>query len=230
VASVQARVPVPRVYPADRAAELFAVCEPELAGRRLSIEGRRVVAVPFDRFSLLLSYVEARVHERAVERASQHGAVLPMRSFTIVEKTSELEAYVSGHAVRWSRSLARLGGRRECAVHLYAGPHVSLFTNEPYSIRVARHVTRSTRLPVLAGTPDVVEYAREVWQACTSVAQAARRIAPGERRGVLWSAVLLLAAADVTVIAKVLERSAVAGAALGVTTYLEGPRAPFSFV
>jgi hypothetical protein len=71
---------------------------------------------------------------------------------------------------------------------------------------------------------------REVWQACTSVAQAARRIAPGERRGVLWSAVLLLAAADVTVIAKVLERSAVAGAALGVTTYLEGPRAPFSFV
>jgi hypothetical protein len=252
VASVQARAPAPRVYPADRAAELFAVCEPELAGRRLSVEGRRIVAVPFERFSLLLSYVdpkaysveelerrrgdgpwqaiEARVQERAVERASQHGAVLPMRSFTIVEKTSDLEAYVSGNAVRWSRSLARLGGSRECAVHLYAGPHVSLFTTEPYSIRVARHVTRSTRLPVLAGTPEVVEYAREVWQACTSVAQATRRIGPGERRGILWSAVLLLAAADVTEIAKVLERSAVAGAALGVTTYLEGPRAPYSFV
>ena len=250
--SVASRASAPRVYPAGRAAELFAVCEPELAGRRLSVDGRRVVAVPFERFSLLLSYVdpktysaqelerrrgdrpwqaiEARVYERAVERASVHGAVLPMRSFTIVENTNELEAYVNGNALRWSRSLARLGGRRECAVHLYAGPHAPLFTNEPYSIRVARRVTRSGRLPALTGSPEVVEYARDVWQACTSVALAARRIAPGDGRGVLWSAVLLLADGDVTAIAKSLEGSAVAGAALGVTTYLEGPHAPFSFV
>ncbi len=250
--SVASRAPVARVYPAGRAAELFAVCEPELAGRRLSIDGRRIVAVAFERFSLLLSYVdpkaysaqelerrradgtwqaaEARVYERAVERASLHGAVLPMRSFTIVENTNELEAYVSGNALRWSRSLARLGGRRECAVHLYGGPHMSLFSNEPYSIRVARHVTRSGRLPTLIGSPEIVEYARGVWQACTSVALAARRISQGERRGVLWSAVLLLADADVAALAKILEESAVAGARLGVTTYLEGPHAPFSFV
>ncbi len=209
------------------------------------------MAVPFDRFALLLSYVdrkaysptelerraadtpwlasEARVHERAVERASLHGAVLPLRPLTVVADTNELEAYVSENAVRWSRSLARLAGRRECAVHVFVGPHAAIRGDEPYSLRVARHVTRSARLPLLEGPAAVTEHARGIWQACTAIAQATRRIAPSERRGALWSAVLLLCEDDVKLVARALERTSSAGVALGVTTYLEGPRAPFSF-
>ena len=76
---------------------LFAVGSPELASRRYTIEGRRVQAIRFGRLALLLGYVdqaayaseelerrrdglpflrtEARIHERAVERASALGAV-----------------------------------------------------------------------------------------------------------------------------------------------------------
>lgn len=249
--SSPARSSASRVYPAGRAATLYAVCDSQLAGRRLSVEGRNVVALGFERFALLLSYVdrnsytaealkqrsddrvwhaaEARVYERAVERASRHGVVLPMRLPTIVANTNELAAFVAENSLRWSRSLARLGGRRECVVHLVSGPHASLLTNEPYSIRIAKRVSRSARLPALEGSPAVVEFARSVWQSCTSLAQAVKRIAPVDPRGVIWSAVLLLGDGDVSAIARTLERSATAGAALGVTTYLEGPRAPFSF-
>ncbi len=152
-----------------------------------------------------------------------------MPLLTVVPEAAQLDAYVREHAVRWARSLARLGPRRECAIHLFAGPHVSLCGDEPYSIRIARRVSRSGRLPHLEGSAAVMDFARNLWQACTSIARATRQIGPRERRGLLWSATLLLTHDDVPAVAKILERAAVGGSALGITTYLEGPHPPFSF-
>ena len=53
--------------------------------------------------------------------------------------------------------------------------------------------------------------------------------AAGER-GALWSAAMLLDEGTVEVLARRLERSVAEAAPLGITTYLETPRAPFSFV
>ncbi len=270
MASFHARASTPRIYPAGRAAAIFAVCEPELAGRRLNVGGRRVVALAIDRFALLLNYVdrsaytpgelalhrddapwqasEARVYEGSIERASRHGAVLPMPPLTIVNDASNLDAYVREHTLRWGRSLARLGKQRECAVHLFAGPHASLSTSVPYSIRVTRRVLRSGRVPQVEGAPAVTAFARDFWQTCASLAVAVtllgiccasvggrgngvagRRGGPETRRGALWSAALLLDEGGIDKLGSVLERTVAGASPLGVSVYLEGPRPPFSF-
>jgi hypothetical protein len=48
---------------------LLAVCAPEVAGRRLVIEGRRVQAVPFGRLALLLSFVAQSAYSARGDRA-----------------------------------------------------------------------------------------------------------------------------------------------------------------
>ena len=240
-----------RLHPAGRAVALFAVASSDLAGRRLVVDGRRVSALRSGRLALLLSYVdraeyaplelerrrldvawqanEARIHERAVERAGVHGTVLPLRPFTIVPDASALEAFAQANAVRWSRALARLGAKRECAVHLLAGPHASPL-DEPYLVRVVQRATRSTRPPVVEAEGQVADFAQRTWAACAALAGSVRRVGTGKRRGALWSAAFLIAQNDLPQLAATLQTSASQGAALGVSTYLEGPRAPFSFV
>ncbi len=240
-----------RIHPAGRAVALFAVSSRELAGRRIVVDGRRISALATGRLALLLCYVdpieygpgelerrrldvawqanEARIHERAVERASVHGSVLPLRPLTIVPDASALEAYAREHAARWSRSLARLSEKRECAVHLYAGPHVGSL-DAPYLVRVVQRATRTSRTPALDATPEIAAYAQRLWGACTALAQAVRRVDSASRRGALWSAALLVAESDLEALREMLERTARQGNALGVTAYLEGPRPPFSFV
>src|ERR1700676_1986902 len=107
----------PRIYPAGRAVVLYGVAAPELAGRRLVIEGRRIQAVRFGRLSLLIAFVaqgeyageelerhrcdavwlrnEARIHERAVERAAAHAAIVPARLLTVFAHPASLEETVT---------------------------------------------------------------------------------------------------------------------------------------
>jgi hypothetical protein len=52
----------------------------------------------------------------------------------------------------------------------------------------------------------------------------------GNRRGALWSAALLVNERDVNALSSLLGASAENGSQLGVSAYLEAPRAPFTFV
>jgi len=230
---------------------VLGACAPDLAGRRLAIEGRRVQAIRFGRLALLLSFVdgnayasdaierrradvtwlaaEARLLEGAVERARVHGAVLPMRLLTVFAHPETLEESAREHYARWSRALARLGTKRECVVHLYAGPHASP-GGSPYVLRVAERVSRTGRPPALKGRTPVIEHARRMWRACAEVAFATRRVPISSERGALWSGAMLLDENGVEALASVLSDSVEIGGPLGVTAYLEIPRAPFSFV
>jgi hypothetical protein len=250
IASRAAQIVRPRVYPAGRAVVVLAACAPELAGRRLMVEGRRVQAVRFGRLALVLEFVdgsayapeaiergrddeswlaaEARLLEGAVERMRAHGAVLPMRLLTVFAHPEALEETAREQYARWSRSLSRLGTKRECVVHLFAGPHVPP-GGSPYVLRVARRASRTGRAPAFKGESAVIEHARRVWRECSEIATAARRIAEGAR-GSLFSAAMLLEPEAVDPLGNVLDRAAEAGRPLGVSAYLETPRAPFSFV
>jgi len=250
-AARQVAGPSPRLYPVGKAIVLFAVCAPELAGRRLSVGGRRVQAIRYGRLALLVAYVdrneyaaveverrradaawfsaEARVLETAVERVATHGRVLPQKILTVLPHAEALERYAREHNDRWTRALGRLGSKRECAVHLYAGPHAPP-GGAPYVARVASRAARSGKAPAFPSESAIARHALAVWNEVTSLAIATRSVGPGERRGALWSAVLLLDEGDVPALAAMLERSIVAGKELGVTAYLEGPRAPFTFV
>jgi len=114
-------------------------------------------------------------------------------------------------------------------VHLYAGPHAPP-GGSPYVLRVAQRVSRTGRPPALKGTSPLVEHARHVWRECAAIASATRRLPAAGERGALWSAATLLDEGTVEVLARRLERSVAEAAPLGITTYLETPRAPFSFV
>jgi len=239
------------MYPAGRAVVLLAVCSTELAGRRLTIEGRRVQAIPYGRLALLVAFVdqdtyahdelerrrndaawlatEARILEHAVERMRTNGAIVPMRLLTAFPHADALEEAARESYARWSRTLTRLGGKRECALHLYTGPHAPP-AGEPYLMRISGRASRTGRAPAMKAAPAVLGHAHSVWRACASVATATRRVQTGGRRGALWSAVMLVPENGVATLAAALEASAEAGALLGVTAYLEAPRAPFTFV
>jgi hypothetical protein len=241
----------PNLSPVDKAVILLAVCSPELAGRRLTIEGRRVRAIRSGRLALLVTYVdqqayspveverrradaawfaaEARFLELAVERAAAHGRVLPMRLLTVFAQSEALDTCARQRSARWMRALGRLSNKRECAVHLYAGPHRPP-GGAPYVARVAQRVARNGRAPVVDANAAVKEHALAVWRDVTTLAVTTRGLHVAKRRGALWSVVLLLEERDVPALAAVLELSAEAGVPLGVSAYLEAPRAPFTFV
>ena len=243
--------PTPRPYPVGKAALLLGACSPELAGRRLVIEGRRVQAIRSGRLALLVSYVdqqdyapaevdrrradgaclaaEARLLEQAVERAATHGRVLPMRVLTVFPHPEALERCAREQGARWLRALGRLGSKRECAVHVYAGPHAQP-GGAPYVARIASRASRSGRTPSLSADAAIAAHALTVWRDATALAIATRGVQTAQRHGALWSAVLLLEENDVGLLAAVLEHLAETGAPLGIATYLEAPRAPFSFV
>jgi hypothetical protein len=230
---------------------LLAVCAPELAGRRLLIEGQRIQAVRFGRLALLLSFVDqqlysvdeierrrgdaawlgaqARLLEAAVERARSSAAVLPMRLLTVFPHSGALEEAAREQYARWSRALTRLGSKRECVVHLFAGPHAPP-GGEPYLVRISQRASRTSRPPVLKADAAIATHAQQLWQACAGIATATRRIQTGGRRGALWSAALLVNERDLVALSALVRGSAENGARLGVSAYLETPRAPFTFV
>jgi hypothetical protein len=241
----------PRIYPAGKAVILLAACSPELAGRRLTVDGRRVQAIRSGRLALLVAYVdqqsyapaeierrraepawfaaEARLLEQAVERAGAHGQVLPMPPLTVFTHPAALEHNALAQAARWTRGLARFAGKRECAVHAFVGPHVPP-GGAPYVARITRQAVRSGKPPAITGSSAVTAHASALWRAVTALGIATRGVPVGDVRGALWSAVVLLEEADVPALAAAVDGSADAGTPLGVTPYMEIPRSPFSFV
>jgi hypothetical protein len=110
---------------------------------------------------------------------------------------------------------------------VFAGPHVAP-GGAPYVLRVAQRATRSGRPPALKRRTPAAEHARKLWHACAEIATSTRRL-PAER-GALWSGAMLVDEDAIESLATILRGSADAGVPLGVTAYLEEPRAPFSFV
>ncbi len=240
------------LHPSGRAAVIYAFCAPELVGRRMTIEGRRVQALAAGRFGLLTSYVDresfspealaaraddrawfahhARIHERAVERLAELGTVVPAKPLTIVADAATLADYARERAVTWTRAYAKFRNARECAVHLFVGPHRLPF-DEPYLVRVSARVERSSRVVApLGGDASPVEVrARAFVDACAAAASAARRL-PTTGRGHLASLALLVPAGGEQRLAVLAREARAELEALGVAAYLEAPRAPHSFV
>lgn len=241
----------PRVYPAGRAVVLHGYGVPQLAGRRFVVDGRRFQAVRFGRLALVISFVdqaayssdelerrrddatwlrtEARYHERAVARANAIAALIPTRLLTVFGHPHALEGAAAESYARWCRSLTRLGGSREFALHVFAGPHAAP-GGEPYLLRVAGRSTRSTRITRANVSEEVARALEDLWRACGAHADAFRRIGGVPARGLLGSVAYLVSEEKCELIKMLVTREALAGKALGLTFYLEGPRAPFSFV
>lgn len=180
---------------------------------------------------------EARLHEHVASRASSAGSFVPARLLQVFPHRLALEDAAADHAARWSRSLTRFAEKREFALHVFAGPH-SAPPSESYLLRVASHVSKSVRRIPLKASDEIVARVGELWRACAAHATAVRRVegAAARRgegvsaRGLLGSLVYLVAASEAESVPLVVANASVAGAELGLTYYLEGPRAPFSFI
>jgi hypothetical protein len=172
---------------------------------------------------------EARVHERVAARAAAGGAFVPTRLLQVFPHRLALEEAAAEHDARWARSLTRFAEKREFALHVFAGPHTAP-GSEAYLLRVAAHVSRSVRRIPLKAKDEIVARVAELWRGCASHATAVRRVEGAPARGLLGSIVYLVAASEAESVPLLVSNATLAGAELGLSYYLEGPRAPFSFV
>ncbi len=241
----------PRLYPADRAVLLLGVAAHELAGRRATIDGRRVKAVRYGSLALVVAFVEqagydaaeiarkrvdpawlgaeARALERAIDRLATGGEILPMKLLTAFPDAGALEAAAAEHHARWSRALARLGRKRECAVHVYGGPHVPP-GGTAYVARVSDGASRTSGMPSFPGDPASIALLEALWRDLGGVAIAARRLIARPARGARFSLACLVGEPDAAAVVALVDRFNAAGAGAGLVAYVEGPRRPFSFV
>lgn len=241
----------PRISPVGRAVLLLGICAGESAGRRLTVDGRRVQTVRYGSLALVVAFVdqaaydaeevarkrvdaawlamEARALERTVDRFSIVADVLPMKLLTVYPDAEALEAAAHVRHARWSRALARLGDKRECVVHVYGGPHLRPGA-APYVARVSACALRTARMPAFAGEPSVVMPLEALFRDLDALAISSRRV-PAERiRGARFITALLLGESDVVALHGLIDRWNAAVSHIGLTAYMEGPRRPFSFV
>jgi hypothetical protein len=243
----------PRVSPTGRAIAVYAVTSPDVAGRRFTIEGRRMQAVRFGQVALAIAYLdpleytgealerkrsnpvvlsaEARLQERIVERLSRLGTVLPQALLTVYPDMQALEAAARTLHQRWNRALARLAEKDEYSLRLFVGPHLRERA-EPYVLRVSERAVRRSRLVEPRAGADVAavgEHVRALWEACTAKAAAVRTIKTQAGRGPVLSAAFLVARSEREAFALLVSEHRVRGSELGITYYLEGPLAPFTF-
>ncbi|HTV72787.1 MAG TPA: GvpL/GvpF family gas vesicle protein [Candidatus Acidoferrales bacterium] len=243
----------PRVAPTGRAIVLYAVTSLELAGRRLTVDGRRMQAVRFGQVALAIAYVdpgeyagealerkrsdplalttEARMQAHLVERLARHVTVLPQRLFTVFADMAALEAAARTLHQRWNRALTRLAEKDEYSLRLFVGPHLR-GSGEPYVLRVSERAMRSSRLVERRAGADaqaVAAHVRELWQACTAHAAGVRTVKTPAGRGPILSAVFLVPRSAREAFALVVSEQRVRAGRLGITYYLEGPLAPYTF-
>jgi hypothetical protein len=251
VAKAEAQLRVEsRAHPADRALALYGVGGCSLAERRVVVEGQRVVAIRFGRLALVVGYVdpgacapselercrgdrlwlrrEARRHERVLERVCGQEAVVPIPLLTVYPGLDALEAIARERYARWSRSLARLAGKSELGIYVFGGPHAVPEIEPP----LAREGGRNSRTgPRARPDPTPLEtHVRALWDACARSSNAIRRIDGDGVRGYVLGIAVLVGEAESSDLRKELEQLAPAGQSLGLSTYFEGPRLPFSFV
>ncbi len=239
-----------RVYPAGRAVLLYAFAAPELAGRRFTVEGRRVQTIRYGSLALLVGFAdreayaneqverrrgdagwlrtEARIHEQAVERAAAHAAVVPARLLSVYGSPEALEQAVRQTYVRWSRQLARYSGKHEYVLHAFSGPHPAPGV-ESYLLRVSARAARTSRVPVPKAPPPIAAAVQGLWKACAAGASAVRALQRPTGRGALGSVAYLIDAGGEEALRGAVAEAMPAAAALGIAYYLEGPRLPFTF-
>jgi hypothetical protein len=243
----------PRVSPTGRAIAVYAVTSPEVAGRRFTIDGRRMQAVRFGQVALAIAYLdpleytgealehkrtdpvalaaEARVQEHVAERLGRLGTVLPQALLTVFADMPGLEAAARTQHQRWNRALARLAEKDEYSLRLFVGPHLRE-SPEPYVLRVSERAMRRSRLVEPRSGADVAavgEHVRALWEACTVKAAAVRTIKTPGGRGPVLSAAFLVARSERDAFALLVSEHRLRGSELGITYYLEGPLAPFTF-
>lgn len=245
----------PRAHPVGRAIAVYGIVPGALAGRRFTVDGRRALIVRSGRLGLVTSYVDpvefgppeierrrsdrkwlcaqARHHERVLDRLNALGSVLPTPFLTTYEDVGALENAVRMRGARWYRALARLGGKREYGLHVFAGPHAAPDA-EPYLLRVSQRAVHERPGPRRSARPRITRPPREahlseLWDACVATAVAARPFdAPGVR-GFAFGAALLVDDRGDEALRATLAALGPAGHELGVSAYLEGPRLPFTF-
>ncbi len=239
-----------RVYPAGRAVLLYAFASPELAGRRFSVEGRKIQAIRYGRIALVVGFAdreafkneqverrrsdaswlkaEARIHETAVERAAAHAQVVPAKLLSVYGSSEALEQAVRQAYVRWSRQLARLADKREYVLHAFSGPHPAPAL-DGYMLRVSARASRTSRVPVPKAPPPIANAVQATWKACAANASAVRALQRPTGRGALGSVAYLIEDGGEEALRTTIGEASKAGAELGITYYLEGPRLPFTF-
>ena len=233
----------------DRALHLVAVADEALAGRRMRVEGERITITRFEKIALLLRTVdaeswgpqaldlrksdagwlerEARLHEAIVSRAMIQGNVVPVRPFTVFSDSPALDAGARSLYTRFRRSLTRIAGKAEWALHVYRGPHQIPLTR-PYLLRttLARPIEETPRKV----SRPLGEHVVQVWKNCSSLATAARRIDALIDPQQVFCATFLVPQTRSDALHEALERLHPQAKALGLTYYLEGPRPAFNFV
>ena len=165
-----------------------------------------------------------------MERASAHGlAVAPTRLLSVFPHPAALEEFASANHARWCRALPRVGDKREVVVHAFAGPHAAPEA-APYLLRVTPFVARTPRAWQPKCDRRFMEHVTTIASACSAAAVATRRLVLPSRRGALYSAAYLVDEGGAERLRGALAEHRSAGVELGITTYLEGPRPPFSFL
>lgn len=232
----------------DRALHLVGIADEELAGRRLRVEGERVTITRYERIALVLRTVdadvwasptlelkkndsgwmerEARLHEAIVARAMIQGTVVPVQPFTVFSDSDALDEAVRTHYTRFRRSLARIAGKAEWAVHVYRGPHrlpeISPYLLRTSLARVSEEVRKVQR--------PFGDHILQVWKACSALATAARRMEALPDPQQLFCATFLVPQTRRDEFRETLTRLHPQAKELGLTYYLEGPRPAFNFI
>jgi hypothetical protein len=233
----------------DRAYHLIGVADEEFAGRRLRVEGERITFSRYEKIALLLRTVEAdiwtpqtldlkkndsswltreaRLHEAIVTRAMVQGTVVPVQPFTVYADSTSLEMATRAHYTRFRRSLTRIAGKAEWAVHVYRGPH-RLPELTPYLLRttMARPREEANRKTVRPHSDHVMQ----VWKACSALSTAARRIEALTDPHQLFCGAFLVTQTRRDEFRETLEKLHPEAKELGLTYYLEGPRPAFNFI
>jgi hypothetical protein len=232
----------------DRAYHLVGIAEEEFIGKRLRVEGERISFTRCDRIALILRTVDAdiwtpqvlelkkndtawleretRLHEAIVARAMMQGTVVPVQPFTVFADSSALDVAARSQYTRFRRSLTRIAGKAEWAVHIYRGPH-RLPELSPYLLR-----TSLARPHEEKGKPvrPHSEHVTQVWKACSALATAARRIEALFDPRQLFCGTFLVTATRRDEFREALEKLHPLAKELGLTYYLEGPRPAFNFI
>ena len=242
------RAPAP-LAAVDRVLHLLGVADESLAGRRLRVEGERITITRYEKIALVLRSVdaetwspqslelkkndaewierEARLHEAIITRAMIQGAVVPVRPFTLFDGSATLETGARGQYTRWRRSLSRIAGKSEWALHVYRGPHV-IPPLRPYLLRTT--LARALEDPPRKVPRPLGDHVVQVWKGCSALATAARRIDALTDPQQLFCAAFLIPHARNEALRDTLERLHPVAKSLGLTYYLEGPRPAFNFV
>lgn len=233
----------------DRALHLVGIADEELAGRRLRVEGERITITRYERIALLLRTVdsdvwtsptlelkkndaswlerEARLHEAIVARAMIQGTVVPVQPFTVFPDSEALGEATRTQYTRFRRSITRIAGKAEWAVHVYRGPH-RLPEISPYLLRTSL-ARPNEEMPRKVQRPHG-DHILQVWKSCSALATAARRMEALIDPHQLFCATFLVPQTRRDEFRETLSRLHPQAKELGLTYYLEGPRPAFNFI